>query len=79
MYDHYQMFVCDENSCDFFLIYSPVGNGMYILCTLDRDDTFLDGIKEIFYAKFTSVILPEIVSRQHDIYYPCVDIQCLSP
>ena len=40
---------------------------MYILCTVDHDDTSLHGIKEIFYAKFTSVILPEIVSRQPDM------------
>ena len=31
------------------------------------DDTFLHGIKEIFYAKFTCVILAEIVSRQHNM------------
>ena len=47
-----------------FLFIPLAGNGMYILCTVDQDDTFLHGIKEIFYAKFTSVILPEIV--QHD-------------
>jgi len=40
---------------------------MYILYTIDHDKTFLHGIKEIFYAKFTSMILPEIVSRQHDM------------
>jgi len=40
---------------------------MYILCTPEHDDTFLHAIKEIFYAKFTSVILPKIVSRQHDM------------
>jgi len=50
---------------------------MYILCTIDCDDTFLHGFKEIFYVKFTSVILPEIVSRQNnmikdkDLVYMC--------
>jgi len=45
---------------------------MYIWYTIDHDNAFLHGIKEIFYAKFTSMILPEIVSRQHDI---AIDIE----
>ena len=35
------------------LIYSTAGNGLYILCTIDHDDIFLHGTKNIFYAKFT--------------------------
>ena len=29
---------------------------MYILCTVDSDDTFVRDIKEIIYAKLNSVI-----------------------
>ena len=60
------MFVCDVNSSDLF-IYSPAENGMHILCTIDHNDNFLNGNRGIFYVKFTSVILPEIVSRKRDM------------
>jgi len=61
------MFVRDENSCNFFNLF-PCWEWHAYLCTIDRDDTFLHGIKDIFYAKFVSVILPEIVSRQYVRY-----------
>jgi len=58
--------LCDENSCDLFM-YFPTGNGMYILFTIDHDDTFFHGMEEIFYAKVTSIMLSQIVGRQQNM------------
>ena len=62
LYDHYQMFVCDEHSCDFLKFIRLLG-----MACIFYDDTFLHATKDIFFAKFTSVILPEIVSRQYNM------------
>jgi len=61
------MFVYDEISCDYFYLFPCWEWHVYYICNIDRDDKLFHVIKDIFYAKFTSVILPESVSRQQNM------------